>query len=139
MLERATRQGYAVPTSGPLSWRPPQRAVVARTVLARNGRLVITSDQEIIFDAVVDALAADAFDQSWQHAARSAQRVLLYLGITALPIATKGQLKQAGAAHCLLGGWSHISLPDRFNAAKAHAPVAKASLLLGAPQHDQLA
>ncbi|MDQ2851010.1 MAG: hypothetical protein M3Y49_09795 [Actinomycetota bacterium] len=114
LLKWATRQGYAVPTSGTLSWRPPQGSVVARMVLAPTGRVIITSDdQEILLDNVVGDLAADAPDQSWQQAAGHAQRVLLYLGIGALPITTKGQLRQAAATHCLLGGWSHVALPDR--------------------------
>lgn len=112
ILKRAQRGGYAAPTSGTVSWRPPLEVVVARMVLAPSGRLTITSDQDIIFDDVVDALAAEALDPSWQQAAGRAQRVLLYLAVAGFPIVTKRQLQQAASAHCVVGGWSHISVPD---------------------------
>lgn len=112
MLQQARRWGYLVPTSGTMSWRPPSGVVVAQMVLVPSGRLTITSDRDVIFDDVVDLLAAEALDPSWQQAAGRAQRVLLYLAVAGFPIVTKRQLQQAASADCVVGGWSSISAPD---------------------------
>ncbi len=81
-------------------------------MLAPSGRLTITSDRDVIFDDVVDALASEALDPSWQQAAGRAQRVLLYLAVAGFPIVRKRQLQQAASAYCVVGYWSSISVPD---------------------------
>lgn len=100
-----------------LTWRPKASESLARIVLARNGRTVVTAGDQVLFDDSVGALAPDAIDQAWMEFVGERGKALVLLGGPAR-IQTLKDLEAAAGDGLLVAGWADVTLPQQTGGAQ---------------------
>lgn len=94
-----------------VDWQPGRRKPAARTQVTRNGRWIITSGREILFDDSTAAAPPDELDRAWIDTARLSGKAVLFLGGPG-PLQNPRDLMAAAKNGTLIGGWTSVNLPS---------------------------